>query len=301
MNYKNCANCNQASPSDMRFCQNCGSESMTANTDLPPTGFGGFNANQQSGQTPPPNFQQPDFQQPDFQPPPNYQQSNYQQSNYQQPNFQPPNFQLPPPVNFQPSYQTAPVSGSGQGKKILLGIGGILIGLIMLASGGVKLYRAFGGSNRNSTTYYSPTPQNLYGNTNSSSRTTSSNQRSETATTISTGEYQGAGKNVTLNQPGTYLLRIDKVTSGKVEAYFLASDSTGNSAFMTGTMDSSGKLLLEGTSVDKKKNIAINGTVTKYPVAVGSGTIVGYTISAGYAFVDSNLKTQSGNFVISRQ
>lgn len=158
MNYKNCANCNQSNPSDMRFCNNCGTELITANNDLPPTVFGGFSANPPSGQTPPQNFEQPNFGQPSFQTPP--------------PNFQPPNFQPQQPVNFQqpnfqPSYQAAPASG-GMAKKVLLGIGGILIGFIMLASGGVKLYRAFGGSNNNPAPYYSPTPQNLYSNTNSS-------------------------------------------------------------------------------------------------------------------------------------
>ena len=147
----------------MRFCSNCGTELITANNDLPPTVFGGFDTNQPGGQTPP-NFQQPNFQQP------NFQQPNYQQPNFQQPDFQQPNYQLPPPpVNFQPPYQTAPASG-GQAKKVLLGIGGILIGFIMLASGGVKLYRAFGGSNYKPTPYYSPTPQNLYGGTTNTNR-----------------------------------------------------------------------------------------------------------------------------------
>jgi hypothetical protein len=287
MNYQNCARCNQSNPSGMRFCQNCGTELIIANSNLPPTVFGGVNANSQSGQTPP-NFppQSPqNFQQPNFQPP-------TPDPHQQPPNFQPPNFQNPPP-SFQPSYQSAPASGGA--KKVLLGIGGILIGFIMLASGGVKLYRAFGEPR------YSPTPQNLFSSTNKSSQTPSSVNRSEIATTIATGKYEGVGKNVTLGKPGTYTLRIDQVTAGKVEGYFLASDTTGNSAFVKGTIDGTGKLLLEGTSLDKKLNVAINGTVKKYQVPMGSGTITGYTISAGYAFVDANLKTQSGSFVLSRQ
>lgn len=147
---KNCQQCNQSNPSEMKFCLNCGTEILQAD-ELPATVFGGFPINPQGGQTP-----------PNFQPQP--QQANFQQS--------PPNFQSQQPMNFQqPNYQNAPTSGGGQTKKILLGIGGVLFGLIMLTSGGLKLYRAFGGSS-SSTTTVSTTPQNnLYSNTTNSSST----------------------------------------------------------------------------------------------------------------------------------
>jgi hypothetical protein len=154
MNNKICANCNLPNMPEMQFCTNCGGNLPQISADEPaPTMMAGdFAALQQSGQ----NFQAPNFQTP------NFQQQNYQQSNFQQPNFQ--------PSNFQP----APASGGGQMKKILLGAGGLLIGLVMLASGGVKLYRAFGGSGDRKTITNSSTPQDFYAN----SRNTSSNTNS---------------------------------------------------------------------------------------------------------------------------
>lgn len=146
MSYKNCANCNQSNSLDMRFCINCGAEFSPASAnELPPTVFvaGSFDAISQGGQ----NFQTPNFQQPDF-----------RQQNYQQPNFQTPNFQTVPPAG-----------AGGQTKIILLG-GGLLLGLIMLALGGVKLYSVFGNSS--SSVIVSPTPQNLYSNTANTAKPT---------------------------------------------------------------------------------------------------------------------------------
>ncbi len=174
MDYKNCVKCNEANLSDIRFCQNCGTE-FTMADDLPPTVFGRFEANLPGGQMP------PNFQTPGFQP----------QPNFQTPNFQQPNYQPQQPINFQsqPNYQTTAASGGGQTKKILLGIGGVLIGLVMLVSGGVKLYRAFGDSD-SSTTTVSTTPQNLYSNT------TNSSTPSATATPASSALAQYARQTV---------------------------------------------------------------------------------------------------------
>lgn len=276
MDYKNCAKCNEANLSDMRFCQNCGTEFMQAD-EPPPTVMAGFGANLQGGQMPLPNYQTPNFQQPSFQP--------------------------PPPMNFQPqpNYQTAPQSGGGQIKKILLGIGSVLIGLVMLAMGGVKLYSAFSRPSYTPPTTVSPSPQNLYSNTSNSSnssiynsttstnRNSSSNNSSSTSSLLATGTYNGTGINVTHNKRGDFLLRIDSVdASGNVKGYFEASNGLYGSCTVKGTISSSKKLLLEGT-FDNDDNLAINGTIS------------GNTISAGYAVVDTNLKTQSGNFTITRR
>lgn len=118
MNEKICARCNQPNKPEMSFCLNCGAElSQISADDLPPTVFGGFPTNPQAGQT-----------SPNFQP----QQPNFQQ---QQPNFQPHNFQ-------QPNFQAAPENG-GQTNKILLGVGGAVIGLIIIVVGGIALYKAY--------------------------------------------------------------------------------------------------------------------------------------------------------------
>ena len=157
MNNKICANCNHINESEMSFCGNCGAELSQTAGDPPPTMMAGnFGAFSQSGQS----FQTP-----------NYQQQNYRSQNYQQPNFQP---------NFQtPNVQNASSTNGGQTKKILLGVGGLLIGLVMLASGGVKLYRAFGDSSgSNSMPTVSPTTQNFY--TNSSTSNTSGSNTSNT-------------------------------------------------------------------------------------------------------------------------
>jgi hypothetical protein len=149
MNNKICLKCNQPNQPEMSFCMNCGAElSHGSADDMPATvmagNFGAFP--QQSGQ----NFEQ----QPNFQP-------------QQQPQFQQPNFQTP-------QFQTAPTQSGGGMKKILLGVGGILIGFIMLASGGVKLYRAFGGSSSPSSTPY------LLANTNSGTSNTGNVKPSNT-------------------------------------------------------------------------------------------------------------------------
>ena len=145
---KNCANCNQSNAPEMSFCLNCGAElSQISADDMPATVLGGnFDAF-----PPTQNFGQPNNQQPNFQ-------SN-QQQNFQQPNFQP---------NFQPpNFQSVPESG-GNTNKILLGVGGLIIGLIMLVSGGVALYKVFGSSS-------SSTSQTLYPNNANTSNTNTSN------------------------------------------------------------------------------------------------------------------------------
>lgn len=106
---------------------------------------------------------------------------------------------------------------------------------------------------------------------------------------LATGTYTGKGKNVTFNQTGDFLLRIDSVDAdGNVEAYLEASNGLQGKATMTGTINSDGKLELSGT-LDDGQSAAINATVS------------GNRISAGYGIADSNLKTQSGNFVVTRR
>jgi hypothetical protein len=106
---------------------------------------------------------------------------------------------------------------------------------------------------------------------------------------LATGTYTGKGKNLTYNQTGDFLLRIDSVdSSGHVRAYLEASNGLRGRATMEGSVDSAGKLELSGT-LDDGQSAAINGTVS------------GNTIRAGYGLADSNLKTQSGNFVVTRR
>jgi hypothetical protein len=106
---------------------------------------------------------------------------------------------------------------------------------------------------------------------------------------LATGTYTGRGKNVTYNQSGDFLLRIDSVDSdGNVKAYLEASNGLRGKADMEGTISSAGKLELSGT-LDDGQSAAINGTVS------------GNTISAGFGLADSKLKTQSGNFVVKRR
>ena len=106
---------------------------------------------------------------------------------------------------------------------------------------------------------------------------------------LATGTYTGKGRNVTYKQNGDFLLRIDSVDSeGNVKAYLEASNGLQGKATMEGTISSAGKLELSGT-LDDGQSAAINGTVS------------GNTIRAGYGLADSNLKTQSGNFVVKRR
>jgi hypothetical protein len=141
----------------------------------------------------------------------------------------------------------------------------------------------------------SPTPTSSPSPTESTSGESSRDNRnrrslsSDDDSVLPTGTYTGRGKNVTYNQTGDFLLRIDSVDEdGNVEAYLEASNGLTGKATMTGTVTKSGKIELSGT-LDDGKSAAINGTVS------------GRTISAGYAIVDSNMKTQSGNFVVSRR
>ena len=75
---------------------------------------------------------------------------------------------------------------------------------------------------------------------------------------------------------------------GNVEAYLEASNGLRGKASMKGTVSRAGKLELNGT-LDDGQSAAISGTVR------------GDTISAGYGLADSNLKTQSGNFTVTRR
>lgn len=268
MNEKICANCHQSNQPEMSFCLNCGTElSHDSADDLPATVMAGnFGAFPQQ-----PNFQQPNFQQP----------------NFQQPNFQP-NFQQP---NFQPNFQTAPTESGGNTTKILAGIGGVIIGLIFLAAGGVQLYKVV--KKPGYTQVYSSTPQDFYSNTSNSSQTNSSSSSSSnngatsTSNVLAVGNYYGAGKNVTYNKSGSFHLQIYEADAeGKVRARFTAYNGLEGTAAMTGTVSSSGKLLLEGKTSDGK-NIAVNGMVN------------GNKIAAGYAIGDSK-EIQSGNFALDR-
>ena len=106
---------------------------------------------------------------------------------------------------------------------------------------------------------------------------------------LATGTYTGKGRNVTYKQDGDFLLRIDSVdSSGNVKAYLEASNGLRGKATLEGTVSSAGKLELSGT-LDDGQSAAINGTVS------------GSKISAGYGLADSKLKTQSGNFVVTRR
>ncbi len=187
MNTKNCQQCNQSNPSDMKFCLNCGTEILQAD-DLPATVFGGFPTNPQAAQTQP-NFQpQPNFQQPNFQP---------QQTNFQQPNFQ------------QPNFQTAPAESGGNMTKIFVGIGGALIGLIFLASGGVQLYKAFNGSSSTSQNFY---PNNVnVSNSGNKSNTSSVNTSNAAKNTNSSSSSSQTIADFTQENVGDWTLR-DTIT-----------------------------------------------------------------------------------------
>ncbi len=106
---------------------------------------------------------------------------------------------------------------------------------------------------------------------------------------LATGTYTGKCNNVTYNQTGDLLLRIDSVDSaGNVKAYFEASNGLKGKADLEGTVSSAGKLELSGTMNDGQS------------VAVSS-TVAGNTISGGFGLADSKLKTQSGNFTVRRR
>ena len=139
-----------------------------------------------------------------------------------------------------------------------------------------------------------PTPDATPSATPSPTSTPNNNNRRDAASSsenslLKTGTYTGKGKNVTINQNGDFLLRIDSVDSdGKVKGYIEASNGLRGKADMEGTISSSGKLEMSGT-LDDGQSAAINGTVK------------GDTISAGYGLADSKLNTQSGNFVVKRR
>ena len=106
---------------------------------------------------------------------------------------------------------------------------------------------------------------------------------------LKTGRYTGRGTNVTYNQKGDILLRIDSVdSSGNVEAFTEASNGLQGRAKMTGKITDEGKLTLDGTLEDGQ-SISISATVS------------GNKITGGYGIADSKLKTQSGNFTVTRR
>lgn len=106
---------------------------------------------------------------------------------------------------------------------------------------------------------------------------------------LATGTYTGKGINTTKNQRGDFLLRIDSVNNvGSVKGYFEASNGLRGTATVTGTVDKKGKLSLSGT-LDDGQSLAIAGTVS------------GDTISAGYGLADTKLRTQQGNFTVTRR
>ena len=130
-----------------------------------------------------------------------------------------------------------------------------------------------------------PTPSESSSRDNRNRRPLSSSEYS----VLPTGTYTGRGKNVTYNQTGDFLLRIDSVDDdGNVEAFLEASNGLTGRATMTGTITKGGSLKLSGKLQDGSDG-AIDATIS------------GRTISAGYAIVDSNRKTQVGNFVVSRR
>jgi hypothetical protein len=116
-----------------------------------------------------------------------------------------------------------------------------------------------------------------------------SNDNSSDDSRLATGTYTGSGKNVTFNKTGDFLLRIDSVDAdGNVKAYFEASNGLTGNSNMKGKISSDGKLTLSGT-MDDGQSGAVSATVT------------GDSITAGYAIVDSKLKSQSGNFTVTRR
>lgn len=111
----------------------------------------------------------------------------------------------------------------------------------------------------------------------------------ETNRYLKTGTYTGRGQNITSKQRGDILLRIDSVdSSGNVEAFAEASNGLQGRAKMTGKIDDERKLTLDGT-LDDGQSISISATVS------------GNKISGGFGIADSKLKTQSGNFTVSRR
>lgn len=106
---------------------------------------------------------------------------------------------------------------------------------------------------------------------------------------LAVGTYTGRGLNTTYNQRGDLMLRIDSVSStGSVKGYFEASNGLSGSASLTGTVDSKGNLSLSGTLKDGQ-SVAI------------AATVEGKTISGGYGLADTKLRTQQGNFTLTRR
>ena len=139
-----------------------------------------------------------------------------------------------------------------------------------------------------------PTPSVTPSASPSATSTPNNTNRRDVASTsenplLKTGTYTGKGKNLTINQTGDFLLRIDSVDSdGNVKGYIEASNGLRGKADMEGTISSSGKLEMSGT-LDDGQSAAI------------SGTVKGDTISAGFGLANSKLETQSGNFTVTRR
>lgn len=165
----------------------------------------------------------------------------------------------------------------------------LIIVLCLLVVLGCKCQSDLFGIGKNTT----PTPYATPTATPNSSPTSTPNNRNRSDSSenslLKTGSYTGRAKNLTYNQSGDLLLRIDSVDAdGNVKAYMEASNGLQGKADMEGTIKSSGKLELSGT-LDDGQSAAI------------SATVKGDTISGGYGLADSNLKTQSGNFVLTRR
>ena len=184
MNSKICSQCRQANPLETKFCYHCGAALADADNQLQPTMMAGGTYEGQNfygGQTPPPNFQQQYQQQQNWQPAP----------------------------SFQP-----PQSSGLSAKKILIAVGSVLFGLIMLASGGFKIYKAFNKSDSTTPSLQS-NPQTLYNTPNSSSTDSS-------LTPPSPSSPLG-----TTQQPKT-VRTIADITQQKVGAWSLRETIQGN-------------------------------------------------------------------------
>lgn len=235
MNEKNCPKCNQSNPLEMKFCMNCGAET-TQIDELPATVFGGFPTNPQARQTQS-NFQQPNFQQPNFQP-------NYQQSNF----------------------QNAPSEGGGNTTKILLGIGGAVIGLIIIIAGGIAIYKAFDSrwENADLSNYSKENTSNSgnksnTNNVNKSNSTTNTNSSSSSTLTIADMTQENVG-GWTLRDTIVGNPEKDGFSGASEEKQFKYYDASGAMVHLTiarfSTAYDAQKSLR--TSMQKFKNLKLN-------------------------------------------
>ena len=118
---------------------------------------------------------------------------------------------------------------------------------------------------------------------------TSTTNRESSYKYLKTGTYTGRATNSTYKKGGDLMLRIDSVdAAGKVEAYFRASNGLAGSATMTGEIDETGKLMLDGT-LDDGRAVSV------------SATVAGSKIDGGYGIADDQLNTESGSFTVTRK